>query len=301
MGIESPVLTDEHGETIKEFYELSSGCICCSVKGTFLTTVERILRLRKEIQLIVVETTGLADPIPLVTSFWLDHALESEVVLDGVVTLVDLSSFLTKLADPQYRELFQRQLVVADRVVLNKADLVTVETVVEVERMIRTINPTAGLFVYRIYSSQRANVDIQAVTDIGGMAKTDLPPGKLRLHLHDVRQTQITVLVFTAEELRAEGPVEGRDVEAFLAEVLWEREGKGYGDIIRGKGIFHLLNSPFISTLQMYPPPSVEETFELYQTNIPWTGPPSTKVMLTGRGLNADSILAAFHRMCVKE
>jgi G3E family GTPase len=145
MGIESPVLTDATGSVLKDFYELSSGCICCSVKGSFLTTVERILALRQEIQLIVVETTGLADPVPLVTSFWLDGALESSVDLDGVVALVDLSSYLTHSQSSAYRDLFLRQLIVADRILLNKSDLVSAETVAEVHQRVHSINPTAEI------------------------------------------------------------------------------------------------------------------------------------------------------------
>lgn len=147
MGIESPILTDATGAVLKDFYELSSGCICCSVKGSFLTTVERILALRQEIQLIVVESTGLADPVPLVTSFWLDGALESAVDLDGVVALVDLSTFLSYSQSSDYRDLFLRQLIVADRVLLNKADLVTVETVAEVQMRVQELNPTAEVYM----------------------------------------------------------------------------------------------------------------------------------------------------------
>jgi len=147
MGIESPVLTDSTGSVLKDFYELSSGCICCSVKGSFLTTVERILALRQEIQLIVVESTGLADPVPLVTSFWLDKALESAVDLDGVVALVDLHTFLEHSQSADYRDLFLRQLIVADRILLNKADLVSAETVAEVQARVQGINPTAEVYM----------------------------------------------------------------------------------------------------------------------------------------------------------
>lgn len=189
MGIESPVLADASGEVLKDFYELSSGCICCSVKGNFLTTVERILTLRREIQLIVVETTGLADPIPLVTSFWLDTALESAVDLDGVVCLVDLTSFLPHLQSSEYRDLFLRQLIVSDRILLNKSDLVSSDLISEVHSHISVLNPTAEVFMYPALSTHRANVDLSAVTNIHGLKKIDqLPSGKLKGHLVDVKE-----------------------------------------------------------------------------------------------------------------
>lgn len=93
MGIESAVMTDSEGNVYPDFYEVASGCICCTVKDDLIITIEQIIQARPEISKIVIESTGLADPVPIIRTFWLDDALESPIVYNGTVTLIDASRF----------------------------------------------------------------------------------------------------------------------------------------------------------------------------------------------------------------
>lgn len=78
------------GESFDEFYELGNGCICCTVKDDLVLTLERLMQKRHLFDYILIETTGLANPGPLASIFWLDDALQSKLYLDSIVTVVDV-------------------------------------------------------------------------------------------------------------------------------------------------------------------------------------------------------------------
>eukprot|EP00922_Rhytidocystis_sp_ex-Travisia-forbesii_P024666 GHVS01036202.1.p1 GENE.GHVS01036202.1~~GHVS01036202.1.p1 ORF type:complete len:602 (-),score=182.08 GHVS01036202.1:158-1963(-) len=94
MGIESPTFLDSDGSLVRDIYELPNGCICCSAKDDFVGSIDRLLEGQYNFEYILVETTGVADPQPLIASFWVDGELDSRVRLDGVITVVDCKHFL---------------------------------------------------------------------------------------------------------------------------------------------------------------------------------------------------------------
>ncbi|KAK9170767.1 CobW/HypB/UreG nucleotide-binding domain-containing hydrolase [Cryptosporidium meleagridis] len=92
MGIEAPTMQDKDGNLFKEFFELPNGCVCCTVKDELLKAVEHLLSM-KRFEKILLETTGIADPEPIIEKFWLDCELETNVVLSGVITVIDTYNF----------------------------------------------------------------------------------------------------------------------------------------------------------------------------------------------------------------
>ncbi|KAJ1458971.1 CobW/HypB/UreG, nucleotide-binding domain-containing protein [Pelagophyceae sp. CCMP2097] len=126
--------------------ELRNGCVCCSVKGELVQALEQLVGERagggRKFDGIVVELSGVANPGPVASSFWLDAALESILELDAVVNVVDCSNFLRTLAGTGGREARQ-QVAFADRVLMNKCDLVDSETRLSVEAAVSNLNPTA--------------------------------------------------------------------------------------------------------------------------------------------------------------
>jgi cobalamin biosynthesis protein CobW len=116
--------------------ELANGCICCTVADDFLPTIEKLLARENAPDHIVIETSGLALPKPLVKAFaWPE--IRSRVTVDGVIAVVDAAAFAAgEFAAPPpgaphenpLQEVFDDQLACADLVVLNKADLVDDET-----------------------------------------------------------------------------------------------------------------------------------------------------------------------------
>ena len=135
MGIENMLMKDADGEDIEDFYEMPNGCICCAAKDDLINTLDSLLEKKKDIEYIVVETNGLADASQLVQTFWLDEGVGSKVQLHQTIAMVDSVNFL-KHADslviprdeddtnvlPE-NELLARQLVHADKILLNKTDL----------------------------------------------------------------------------------------------------------------------------------------------------------------------------------
>jgi G3E family GTPase len=140
MGIEAPIIT----QGAVDFYELPNGCICCSAKDGLVTAIEasiEVSRSRTEpVDGILVETTGIADPAGLIDVFWSNDY--DEIVLAGVIAVVDVTSvadiIIKRRKWPELRQVFVKQLVLADLVILNK--VVAAHDVSEAIAAIKTIN-----------------------------------------------------------------------------------------------------------------------------------------------------------------
>ena len=125
--------------------ELSSGCLCCTIKGELVSTLEDLLRALdngriKRLSRLIIETTGLADPVPVLHAIMLHPYLVQRYRLDGVVTLVDVVNGSDTL--DRYEEA-RRQVAVADRLLLTKSDLVGGEQKSGLPTRLRDLNPTA--------------------------------------------------------------------------------------------------------------------------------------------------------------
>ena len=155
IGIDNDLIV----ESDEEIYEMNNGCICCTVRGDLIRTVEGLMRRPGRFDAILVETTGLADPVPVAQTFFMDDDVRAKTRLDAVVALVDAKHLPLRLKDSREAE---DQIAFADVIVLNKTDLVTPEELEKVEGLIRAINPTA-----RIHKTSRSEVDLSAVLDRG--------------------------------------------------------------------------------------------------------------------------------------
>ena len=148
----------------EELFEMNNGCICCTVRGDLIRTLHRLLRQRersdKRFDAIIVETTGLADPGPVVQTFFVDPFLQSRTRLDSVTTLVDAAHIALRLADS--REAAE-QIAFADQIVLNKTDLASDAALRDIEARLRRLNPWAA-----IHRATRAGVDLSQVLGRGG-------------------------------------------------------------------------------------------------------------------------------------
>lgn len=155
IGIDNDLIV----ESDEEIYEMNNGCICCTVRGDLIRTVEGLMRRPGRFDAILVETTGLADPVPVAQTFFMDDDVRAKTRLDAVVALVDAKHLPLRLKDSREAE---DQIAFADVVVLNKADLVTPDELAAVEATVRAINPTA-----RIHRTERAAVSLDAVLNRG--------------------------------------------------------------------------------------------------------------------------------------
>lgn len=125
----------------EEILELNNGCLCCRVRGDLIKSLEGLIQKQKRFDYVLIETTGLADPSPLVHTFKASD-LADKMRLDGIVTVVDARHLEKELADgPEPTA----QIAFADVVLLNKTDLVSSEELLGVEARIRKINSLATL------------------------------------------------------------------------------------------------------------------------------------------------------------
>ena len=119
--------------------ELSDGCLCCTVRGDLVDTIERLLDGSRAIDRIVVETTGLADPVPVLRAVMAHPTRGDALRLDGVVTLVDAANGAATL---DAHDEARRQVAVADRIVLTKTDIARGD---DARERIEALNPGAPI------------------------------------------------------------------------------------------------------------------------------------------------------------
>lgn len=155
IGIDNDLLV----ESDEEIFEMNNGCICCTVRGDLIRTVENLMKRKGAFDAILVETTGVADPAPVAQTFFMDDDVRQKARLDAVVTVVDCRHVLKRLEDTEEAE---DQIAFADVILLNKTDLVTADELKTVEERIHAINPYAVL-----HRTQRCGVDLQAVLNRG--------------------------------------------------------------------------------------------------------------------------------------
>ncbi|KAG2441512.1 hypothetical protein HXX76_003134 [Chlamydomonas incerta] len=146
---------------------LANGCLCCTVRGDLIKALNNLYNRRKDIDHIIIETTGLANPAPIITSFYADPDLPTRVRLDGVVTVVDALNIGrhldTKDADPEKVSEAVEQVAYADRLLINKTDLVTPKQLAELEERLRAVNALAPF-----KTCQKSKVDVDYVIGVGG-------------------------------------------------------------------------------------------------------------------------------------
>ena len=190
LGVDKDILAGCGDETCREedMVELSNGCICCTVADEFIPTMQALLARPEKFDHIVIETSGLALPQPLIRAFnWPE--IKAQVTVDGVVTVADAAALAEgrfasdeAAVDRQRRademldhetplgELFEDQLSAADLVVINKADLVDEETLQSVEANIRAeLRPGVG-----VIHARNGHVDIGALLGMGIGSEEDI-------------------------------------------------------------------------------------------------------------------------------
>ncbi|WP_182085003.1 GTP-binding protein [Aureimonas sp. ME7] len=155
IGIDNDLIV----ETDEEIYEMNNGCICCTVRGDLVRVVENLTKRSGRFDAIIVETTGLADPVPVAQTFFMDEDVRAKTKLDAVVALVDAKHLPLRLKDSREAE---DQIAFADVVLLNKTDLVTPEELARVEATVRAINPGAV-----IHRTERSAIALSKVLGQG--------------------------------------------------------------------------------------------------------------------------------------
>ncbi|KAL8171610.1 hypothetical protein V2J09_023414 [Rumex salicifolius] len=146
---------------------LNNGCLCCTVRGDLVRMIAELVDKKKgKFDHIVIETTGLANPAPIIQTFYAEDQIFDEVKLDGVVTLVDAKHARIHLDEVKPEGIVNEaieQVAYADRIIVNKTDLVGESEVVSLIQKIKTINSMAHM-----KQTKFGKVDLDYVLGIGG-------------------------------------------------------------------------------------------------------------------------------------
>jgi G3E family GTPase len=207
---------------------LNAGCLCCTVRGDLTRVLREMLprARRDEISRIVIETTGLAEPAPILATLMTDPVVASAYRLDGVVTVLDAVAGETNLSE---RPEAMRQLAVADRIVLTKSDLADAGPL---RARIARVNPGAPVIV-----AEHGAVDPAAILHAGLFNPASKIPdvaGWLHAEAHDHHHDhdeRVTSFCLTFDR-----PLHWQGVGLWL-EMLIQTRGK---DLLRVKGILNL-------------------------------------------------------------
>jgi G3E family GTPase len=274
VGIDNQLVIDAD----EEIFEMNNGCICCTVRGDLIRIIGNLMKRRDKFDHLVIETTGLADPAPVIQTFFVDDEVQTQANLDAVVTVVDAAHIARHWEADEALE----QIAFADVILLNKVDLVTESELVALEQRIRGMNAIAT--IYRTRDAEIAMDSILGVNafDLGNALKID--PEFLNETAHEHDETVASIA------LTEPGTVDGDKLNQWLGELLRDRGP----DIFRMKGILNLKGEDCRFVFQ-----GVHMLFEGRQDR-PWRPDETRKneLVFIGRNLEEMGLEKAF-RACL--
>ena len=221
VGIDNQLVIDAD----EEIFEMNNGCICCTVRGDLIRIVGNLMQRRDKFDHLVIETTGLADPAPVIQTFFVDEDIQSQLALDAVITVVDAKH----IAQHWDSDEAQEQIAFADVILLNKIDLVTEAELAELEQRIRDMNA-----MVKIYRTQNSDLAIESILGVKAFdldRALEVDPDFLN---EDAHEHDDEVYSFAIVE---EKPLDSDKLSAWVSDLL---QTKG-PDIFRTKGILNLV------------------------------------------------------------
>lgn len=146
IGVDEKILSEKAED---ELIEVMNGCICCTVRGDLVVALKNLYAKISQFDAVIIETTGLADPAPVAQTFFVDEDVRAKYDLDGIITVTDAKHVIARLDDEKPEGIENEaveQVAFADRILLNKVDLVEECGLAPIEERLRAINPTAEIF-----------------------------------------------------------------------------------------------------------------------------------------------------------
>ncbi|MBE9048838.1 cobalamin biosynthesis protein CobW [Nostocales cyanobacterium LEGE 11386] len=279
---------DDGGSNI---FELTNGCLCCTVQEEFYPTMQQLIKRRDSIDCILIETSGLALPKPLVKAFrW--QEIRATATVDAVITVVDCAAVATGTfaSDPEaiaaqrqaddslehetpLQELFADQLACADLVVLNKTDLVDAETKTQVEEWIKQELPR----VVKIVESDRGTLDTSILLGFQAAVEDDLDSRPCH---HDTEEDHDHDEEITSTHLILDRAFDPEKLQQQLQTLAHQQE------IYRIKGFVAVPNKPMRLVMQ-----GVGTRFDKFYDR-PWQPQEArqTRLVFIGRDLKSSEI-----------
>lgn len=262
INIDSQLLVDINDNML----ELSNGCICCTINEGLVDAVYQILERDEKIDYLIIETTGLANPLPIMLTF-LGTELKDLTYLDSVLTLVDCENFTPDHFDS---EAALKQVAYGDIILLNKTDLVSQDRVDYLESYIRTINNGA-----KVLRSEYSQIPLYLILDVNLSKLQPYPLEDNDNYQHELQKIPKNHLIndgFTSISFRSERPFSALKFQQNFLEKLPE-------NIFRAKGILWFQESESKHIFQL--------SGKRYDIQVDeWSTNPTNQLVLIGRNLN---------------
>ena len=214
---------------------MNNGCICCTVRGDLIRILKNLKKHSKKFDYVLIETTGLADPAPVAQTFFVDDDICAAYELDGIITVVDAKHVLQHLDEVKpdgVENESVEQVAFADRILINKIDLVPEEELKILEGKVRGINSSAPMI-----RTQNSEIDLEKILNIKAFDLkkiTEMDPEFLtdQEHQHDTSVSSVG--------MRFEGAIDMLALNNFISELM---QSKGV-DLFRYKGILSIIGAP---------------------------------------------------------
>ena len=270
VGIDHQLVIDAD----EEIFEMNNGCICCTVRGDLIRIIGNLMRRRDKFDHLVIETTGLADPAPVIQTFFVDEEIQTQLDLDAVVTVVDAKHIWEHWDSDEAQE----QIAFANVILLNKTDLVTEEELTKLEQKIRAMNA-----MVKIYRTQNSAIDMDSVLGVRAFdleQALEIDPEFLG---EDAHEHDESVFSFAIVEL---GKVDLEKLNNWLTELL-QTQGQ---NIFRMKGILNVAGEENRFVFQ-----GVHMIFD-GQPDRPWKSEeiPKNELVFIGRNLDREQLRQDF-------
>ncbi|WP_377480137.1 MAG: GTP-binding protein [Microcoleus anatoxicus] len=274
VGIDNQLIIDAD----EEIFEMNNGCICCTVRGDLIRIIGNLMKRRDKFDHLVIETTGLADPAPVIQTFFVDEDMRDKLLLDAVVTVVDAKHIWQHWDSDEAQE----QIAFADVILLNKTDLVTPAELAELETRIRSMNVMA-----KIHRTRNAEIEMSALLGVKAFdlnRALEIEPDFLGEHEHEHDDTVTSIAI------QESGAVDGNKFSDWISQLL---QTKG-PDIFRTKGILNIAgeNRRFVfQGVHMLFDGRPDRAWKTNET-------PKNELVFIGRNLNESQLKADF-RQCL--
>ena len=266
----------------EEIYQMQNGCICCfvDVRNDLITILRKLLARKEKFDHILVETSGLADPTPVATAFFIDNDVGKQVNLDAIVTMVDAKHIGQHIDDPVLDGRDNQavdQIVAADRIIINKVDLVDDAEVPPLEANMRRLNQTA-----EILHARYGKVELSRILGISGFRPSYVAERAELLNLDDHHHHEhMHDSTVGSESFLFARPFDQERLQGWLRAFL-EKRGD---DIFRAKGILSIANDDRFFVLQ-----AVHKLMD-FRPDHPWgKDEPYSKLVFIGRKLDRAAI-----------
>jgi G3E family GTPase len=258
----------------EDMMELSNGCICCTINDSLVEAVYRVLERSDRIDYLVIETTGVADPLPIILTF-LGTELRDLTRLDSVLTVVDAENFNQDILATQAGS---SQITYGDIIILNKTDLVAEEKIAELENYLQSIKMGA-----RILRSQQGIIPLPLILDVELSQIDNYPEAETHTHHHHHDDNKhhhhshhLENDGFVSVSFTSDRPFIVEKFQKFLTEQM-------SANVFRAKGIMWFQESKMRHVFQLS-----GKRYDMSADE--WSNSPQNQVVFIGKNLNSEEI-----------